>query len=449
MLLLMNSNMIKKKEYFNMKLNKTTFKQTEIGMIPEDWKVKEIGEVSEVVGGGTPSTKISEYWDGDIAWITPRDLSTFKFRYIKRGERNITKDGLENSSAKLLPKGTVLLTTRAPVGYLAIAEDEVTTNQGFRNLIPNDKTTSQFLFYLLKQNVDVLKSNAGGTTFGELSGSRLKELKFAFPSLPEQSAIAKILSDLDAKIELNQQMNKTLEEIGKAIFKHWFVDFEFPNEEGKPYKSSGGDMVFDEELGKEIPKGWYVGCLEEFGAFKNGINYLRNESGDTEFFIANVRDIANNKLLLKEHLDKIEINLKKAKEYLLHNRDILIARSASPGEVSLVLGDLENVIYSGFSIRYRLNNPENFLYFFLILQKLKENLSNYAVGTTLQSVNQETLRNMKLVLPTNEVLNKFNKIIGQILGKTYNNLIQNQTLSSIRDSLLPKLMSGKIRVPIE
>ena len=140
---------------------KSKLKQTEIGMIPEDWVLNSLGEVAEVVGGGTPSTKNPDYWDGDIAWVTPRDLSTFKFRYIKRGERNITKEGLNNSSAKLVPKGTVLLTTRAPVGYLAIADNEVATNQGFRSLIPNDKTLTEFLFYLLKKNVEILKSRLG------------------------------------------------------------------------------------------------------------------------------------------------------------------------------------------------------------------------------------------------------------------------------------------------
>src|SRR3989338_6785615 len=206
--------------------------------------------------------------------------------------------------------------------------------------------------------------------------------------------------------------------------------------------------MVDSELGK-IPKWWGVKELGDYGTFKNGINYLRNETGDTEFFIANVRDIANNKLLLKESLDKIKIDFKKAKDYLLDDRDILIARSASPGEVSLVLGNLEKVIYSGFSIRYRLNIPSNYLYILLIIQRLKENLSNFSVGTTLQSVNQETLKNMKFVLPSNETLDKFNKIIGQILEKTYSNLIQSSNLYQIRDSLLPRLMSGKIRVPVE
>jgi type I restriction enzyme S subunit len=173
---------------------------------------------------------------------------------------------------------------------------------------------------------------------------------------------------------------------------------------------------------------------------------LRDEAGNANFFIVNVRDIANNQLLLKESLDQIRIDSVKAKEFLLHERDILIARSASPGEVSLILGNLENVIHSGFSIRYRMHTAENYVYMFYVLKGLKTNLQNYSVGTTLQSVNQETLKNMKFLLPAPDVLIDFNRISKLLLNKTLNNLLQNRELSQIRDSLLPKLMSGKIRV---
>lgn len=120
-----------------------------------EWKEYLLGEVAEIVGGGTPKTKIKEYWNGEVPWLTPRDLSNFSGRYISRGERNISKLGLNSSSAKILPKGAVLLSSRAPVGYLAITLNEITTNQGFRSLIPNFKTDSLFLFYLLKKMLSI------------------------------------------------------------------------------------------------------------------------------------------------------------------------------------------------------------------------------------------------------------------------------------------------------
>ncbi|MBI4653788.1 MAG: restriction endonuclease subunit S [Nitrospirae bacterium] len=192
----------------------------------DKWKEYKIDDIAEVVGGGTPSTKEADNFGGTIPWLTPKDLSGYSYRYISHGERNITENGLANSSAKILPVHTVLLTTRAPVGYVAIAKNPVTTNQGFRSLVLREGFNPEFVFYLLKINTEFLKNHASGTTFGELSGSTLKSLKFLFPPLPEQKAIASILGALDDKIELNRKMNETLEAMARAIFKSWFVDFD-------------------------------------------------------------------------------------------------------------------------------------------------------------------------------------------------------------------------------
>ena len=233
--------------------------------VPEDWSIKKIGDIGQVIGGGTPSTKDKLYYGGKIPWITPKDLSDHKFTFIERGERNITKIGLNNSSERLLPRGTVLFTSRAPIGYVAIAKNAVSTNQGFKSIICNpQKAYNKFIYYALNYYKDKIENVASGSTFKEISGTTLKNFEILLPPLDEQKVIADRLFSIDSKIELNHQMNKTLEAIGQAIFKHWFVDFEFPNEEGNPYKSSGGEMVFNEELGKEIPKGWGVGRLGEF-----------------------------------------------------------------------------------------------------------------------------------------------------------------------------------------
>ena len=227
-----------------------------------------LSEIGQIVAGGTPKTKIEEYWNGDVPWITPKDLSSHAGMYISRGERNISQVGLDNSSAKLLPKGTVLFTSRAPIGYVAIARNEVTANQGFKSIIVDDENDNIFIYYLLKNNIDIIENHANGSTFKEISGSVMKSLEFGIPSLREQKAIAHILSTLDDKIEVNNQINKTLENMAQAIFKQWFVDFEFPNENGEPYKSSGGEMV-ESELGT-IPKGWEVVQFRDIFRFVKG-----------------------------------------------------------------------------------------------------------------------------------------------------------------------------------
>lgn len=192
-----------------------------------NWKVMKLSEVATIVGGGTPSSSKSEYFEnGNIPWITPKDLSGYNKRYISKGERNITELGLKNSSAKLLPKNTVLLTSRAPIGYVAIASNEISTNQGFKSLVLNDGHIPEFFYYLLKNNVHILESRATGSTFKEISGQILKDTELSIPTPDIQQKIVDILSPLDDKIELNTQINKTLEQIAQALFKSWFVDFD-------------------------------------------------------------------------------------------------------------------------------------------------------------------------------------------------------------------------------
>ena len=160
---------------------KIKFKQTEIGRFPEDWEEHALGELGEVIGGGTPSTSKPEYYNGNIAWITPRDLSNHKEIYVDKGERSITKEGLDNSSAKLMPKETVLFTSRAPIGYVAIAKNQISTNQGFKSIVCGKRLNNKFLYYWLKKNKERIEALASGSTFKEVSGSTLKSTLIVLP----------------------------------------------------------------------------------------------------------------------------------------------------------------------------------------------------------------------------------------------------------------------------
>ena len=177
-----------------------------------EWKECTIADLGEVVGGATPSTKKAEnYENGNISWITPKDLSTFNGRYILRGERNITEIGLRSCSTRLLPPNTVLFSSRAPIGYVAIAAKEMCTNQGFKSVIPNPNTDYMFLYYLLKYNKDNIENMGSGTTFKEVSGNTMKSIKVYVPiDIEEQRKIAAVLSAIDDKIELNTAINDNL-----------------------------------------------------------------------------------------------------------------------------------------------------------------------------------------------------------------------------------------------
>lgn len=179
-----------------------------------------LGELGTVYSGGTPSTKNEKYWDGSISWITPKDLASYSEKYISRGERSITQEGLKNSSATIIPNGAVLMSSRAPIGYVVIASNDITTNQGFKSILCDEsKCLNEYMYYWIKSNVDYIKSKSNGSTFKEISGSSFKSLDIDIPDLATQKKIVRILSALDQKIELNNQESKNLHKIIKTLYK--------------------------------------------------------------------------------------------------------------------------------------------------------------------------------------------------------------------------------------
>lgn len=170
-----------------------------------------IGDLGKVVGGATPSTKDPSFWDGDLPWLTPKDLACHSFRYVYGGSRSITKKGALSCSTSLLTKGSILFSSRAPIGYVAIAGKDLYTNQGFKSIIPNEDVDGLFLYYLLKSNNDHIASFGSGTTFKEISGRTFSNIQLDIPTKKnDQEAIAAILDSLDSKIELNNRINDYL-----------------------------------------------------------------------------------------------------------------------------------------------------------------------------------------------------------------------------------------------
>lgn len=166
----------------------------------DGWREVAVEDVAQVVGGGTPRSSVPEFWGGDVQWLTPKDLADRPARYTSAGARTITETGLRGSGAKLLPPGAVLLTSRAPVGYVSVASAPIATNQGFKSLILQDGQLPEFWYYLLLHSTDYLRANSGGSTFQELSGGALKKLRFLVPPLDEQRRIVDLIGALDDTI---------------------------------------------------------------------------------------------------------------------------------------------------------------------------------------------------------------------------------------------------------
>lgn len=196
------------------------YKKTEIGIIPEDWEVKKLGEIFNVETGTTPSTKEKKYWTkGTIVWITPNDLSKLKGKiYISTSERKITDNAVNSYSLSVLPKGSIIISTRAPVGYVAILNKNATFNQGCKGLIAKvNGVETRYYGYYLSMLKTKLEQFSGGSTFKELSKKALEDFLIPLPPLPEQQAIAQILSDMDAEIEALEKKKAKYEKIKKGL----------------------------------------------------------------------------------------------------------------------------------------------------------------------------------------------------------------------------------------
>ncbi len=161
--------------------------------IPDSWTFVRLKHIGEIIGGGTPKTNNPDFWDGSIAWITPADLSGYESMFISTGSRNITEAGLKGSSAQLMPAGSVLYSSRAPIGYVAIASNPIATNQGFKSIVPYIADMNQYLYFCLKARTDTIIQRATGTTFKEISGSQMAKTIIPLPPLTEQIHIAQMI----------------------------------------------------------------------------------------------------------------------------------------------------------------------------------------------------------------------------------------------------------------
>ena len=185
-----------------------------------EWKVKRLGEVCNIIGGGTPETSKEEYWNGNIQWYTPTEI---KRKYLSTSKRRITDLGLKKSSAKLLPRGTLLLCTRATIAELSIAVEECTTNQGFQSLIVKSDSVNEFIYYWILNNKKEFIKRASGSTFLEISKKEIQKIKIKLPELKEQQKIAHFLSQLDEQIQQTRQQLAHLQDYKKGLLQQLFV----------------------------------------------------------------------------------------------------------------------------------------------------------------------------------------------------------------------------------
>lgn len=290
-----------------------------------------------------------------------------------------------------------------------------------------------------------MSNNAIMTLRASFNEQIFSYLNLLLPSYEKQKKAGDLLFLIYDKIELNNRINAELEAIAKTLYDYWFVQFDFPDVNGKPYKSSGGKMVYNEELKREIPEGWEVKNLEQFGVLKNGINYDPKDKGDTKAHIINVRNISQSTIFIENgDLDVLELKNADVKKYLVDKNSILIARSGIPGATRLVKSIYPNTIYCGFIICLNLHEQKYLNYIYFNLKIVESNLKSQSNGTIIKNVNQQVLNNVNIIVPDEKILKLFNSIIESIFNKIEKNASENQRLASLRDWLLPMLINGQV-----
>lgn len=428
------------------------FKKTEIGFIPEGWKVVSIPEIGRVVTGKTPPTSVEEYWGFDYPFVTPSDIENFNIRYNYDVERYVTNKWYSKATNYFVPKNSICyVSIGSTIGKMCLLKEGSFTNQQINSIVVKSDINHDFIFYQIRNNQYNIRNEfgGGGTAKNIISKSIFQKIKIGMPPLPEQTQIAEILSSLDDKIELNRKMNETLEKIGQTLFKHWFVDFEFPDENGKPYKSSGGKMI-----NIDIP---YVPMAPELMNFMNfvGVFADRNikgfEPGANEYLLDNfnpecharfyrVKDLYNG-TTPDVFIEKELVNEK----FLCNKKDVLISLDGSIGRIAIGNeGAYSSGIYKIFSNPMFSYIHSSFIYFFLNSDYVQNLLKDYAKGATIQHASHAINR---IWVPTNRnLVETFQIICDPVFNQILKNLEENRILTKIRDLLLPRLMSGKLRV---
>ena len=303
-----------------------------------------------------------------------------------------------------------------------------------------ESTNLKYLYYFLSKFP--LRDFAGGSAQPLINQSILNDLEIRIPPLEEQEKIANILSSLDDKIELNNEMNKTLEEMAQSIFKRWFVDFEFPNEEGQPYKSSGGEMV-DSELGM-IPKGWEVKCIYDLAEYINGTSFKAKDYSEKGLPIIKIAELKNGitdgtKFFSGE----------KDKKFYLKNGDILFSWSGNPDtSIDTFIWDKGDAILNQHIFKVIPKFDKGYAFTYLMLKYLKSTFTHIARNkqtTGLGHVTVKDLKELKIALCFSKI-KEFNEVAEPMVDLIFENNMSIEQLNKIRDSLLPKLMSGEIKV---
>lgn len=397
-----------------------------------------LSDVMDLIGGGTPKTSKPEYWNGTIPWLSVKDFNN-GFRYVYETEKTITELGLENSSTKLLQKGDVIISARGTVGEIATIPFPMAFNQSCYGLrAKSGIVTSDYLYYLIKHNVSVLKKNTHGSVFDTITRNTFDNIEVEIPSIITQEKIASILSDYDEKIELNNTINNNLLEQIKTICTAWLSEY-------KPF-----DGV--------MPSDWVETPLSDIAEFISGYSYKGTELTDSTIAMATIKNfdrkggfkldgykeiIPSSKLKESQHAELFDTLV--AHTDLTQNAEVI-----GNAEPIMSKSGYDNIVFSMDLVKVlpKKDGVSKFL-IAAILQdkKFKAHCLGYVNGTTVLHLSKKALPEYKLFLPSDfSTLKPLDEVVTALYKQVSSNISENTYLEELRESLLPKLMSGELDV---
>lgn len=421
-----------------------------------------LGELGTVVTGKTPRTHVAEYWDSDYKFIGPTDLH--KHFFINQSEKMISAKGLESLGTNTIDGLSILVGCIGwDMGNVGLVKGKCATNQQINAItkIKNDYNPL-YVYYWLKTKKEFLFKNASVTRTPILNKSRFSELRMNIPSTrTEQDRIVDLLSTLDAKIELNNRINAELEAMAKLLYDYWFVQFDFPMTaeqatalgqpklKGQPYKTSGGKMVFNPTLKRDIPEGWEDDTLDKLGEVIGGST--PSKANDDYFCTQGTpwitpKDLSENKgkkFIQRGGYDVSEEGKKAASLKVMPAGTVLLSSRAPIGYTAIASTPLTT--NQGFK-SFVPNRGFGTDYVYRTLNHFMKLIEQNASGSTFKEISGGTLKAIKIPFPNKELEKKYAQKVSPISSQQQNLEKQNQELTKLRDWLLPMLMNGQVTV---
>ncbi|MCK6225207.1 restriction endonuclease subunit S [Staphylococcus hominis] len=415
-----------------------------------------ISDLCDIRRGASPrpiKNYIVDSYDNSLPWVKIADATKDSSRYIYDTKERVSLEG-SKKSVEVLP-GDLILSNSATPGLPKFMKVKACIHDGWLLLRNFKNVRKEFLYYILLLNRQKLLQLSNGSVFNNLKTDIVKNYIVDIPSIKKQDKILKIIGNIEDKLDTNNKLIANLEELSQTLFKRWFVDFEFPDKDGNPYKSSGGEMI-DSELGK-IPLNWSIKSIDEVADCQNGYAFYKTGYSDSGYFVMDLGNINTNSQYVTTNKDKYinkkDIDQKKEK-FLLKTNDLVMIMTDRTQAMNILGRTVRITIPDYFVLNQRMFRIRVYdKYLLTYLQSLlnseytRQKFLSKSLGSAQKYINTKHITKHEIILPNDVLLKKYYSSCENIILQSIELNEENSKLTLLRDTLLPKLMSGELEIP--